>query len=188
MLVRKITENLTRVDGIMEVKHSYQFHKFPIFLTTSGLISALCGACNQFLFLWSRPNPRILEIRKEKSRDAARDRRGRENKEFVTLAGMLPFPHAIASQVDKASLIRLTISYLKLRDFAAALPKWAEQNHELHLKNRQVGTWARGQVMFCLNHISSYQCNLLKSCLIASQYIRYALITSLNVLKYKVRS
>ena len=92
-----------------------------------------------FYFYDSRPNPRILEIRKEKSRDAARDRRGRENKEFVTLAGMLPFPHAIASQVDKASLIRLTISYLKLREFAAALPKWPEQYHELHLKNRQVG-------------------------------------------------
>ena len=92
-----------------------------------------------FYFYDSRPNPRILEIRKEKSRDAARDRRGRENKEFVTLAGMLPFPHAIASQVDKASLIRLTISYLKLREFAAALPKWPEQNHDLHLKNRQVG-------------------------------------------------
>ena len=30
---------------------------------------------------------------------------------------MLPLPAAITSQLDKASIIRLTISYLKLRDF-----------------------------------------------------------------------
>ena len=69
--------------------------------------------------LSSRPNPRILELRKEKSRDAARSRRGKENREFVELAGMLPLPHAITSQLDKASVIRLTIAYLKLREFAA---------------------------------------------------------------------
>ena len=81
----------------------------------------------------------MQEMRKEKSRDAARSRRGKENKEFVELAEMLPLQRAITNQLDKASLIRLTISYLKLREFAAALPKWPEQNHELHLKNRQVG-------------------------------------------------
>lgn len=31
---------------------------------------------------------------------------------------MLPLPGAITSQLDKASIIRLTISYLKMRDFA----------------------------------------------------------------------
>ncbi len=31
---------------------------------------------------------------------------------------MLPLPAAITSQLDKASIIRLTISYLKLRDFS----------------------------------------------------------------------
>ena len=60
-----------------------------------------------------------MELRKEKSRDAARSRRGKENREFVELAGMLPLPHAITSQLDKASVIRLTIAYLKLREFAA---------------------------------------------------------------------
>ena len=73
----------------------------------------------KLLILSSRPNPRILELRKEKSRDAARSRRGKENREFVELAGMLPLPHAITSQLDKASVIRLTIAYLKLREFAA---------------------------------------------------------------------
>uniref|UniRef100_A0A8C9NXE2 BHLH domain-containing protein n=1 Tax=Spermophilus dauricus TaxID=99837 RepID=A0A8C9NXE2_SPEDA len=56
-------------------------------------------------------------LRKEKSRDAARSRRGKENFEFYELAKLLPLPAAITSQLDKASIIRLTISYLKMRDF-----------------------------------------------------------------------
>ncbi|XP_066247190.1 protein trachealess isoform X4 [Euwallacea similis] len=70
--------------------------------------------------------PGILEIRKEKSRDAARSRRGKENYEFYELAKMLPLPAAITSQLDKASIIRLTISYLKLRDFSGhGDPPWS---------------------------------------------------------------
>ncbi|XP_076314365.1 protein trachealess-like isoform X3 [Tachypleus tridentatus] len=67
----------------------------------------------------------ILEMRKEKSRDAARSRRGKENYEFYELAKMLPLPSAITSQLDKASIIRLTISFLKLRDFSSiGDPPW----------------------------------------------------------------
>ncbi|XP_055719637.1 neuronal PAS domain-containing protein 3-like isoform X3 [Salvelinus fontinalis] len=62
--------------------------------------------------------PQLQALRKEKSRDAARSRRGKENFEFYELAKMLPLPGAITSQLDKASIIRLTISYLKMRDFA----------------------------------------------------------------------
>ncbi|GIY15776.1 protein trachealess [Caerostris extrusa] len=58
-------------------------------------------------------------MRKEKSRDAARSRRGKENYEFYELAKLLPLPAAITTQLDKASIIRLSISYLKLRDFIA---------------------------------------------------------------------
>lgn len=132
---------------------------------------------------------RILEMRKEKSRDAARSRRGKENHEFYELAKMLPLPAAITSQLgimswvqtkrvtpnflpsihsfflsidertrpvfiisewagcfkqnsarywllfihllscsflDKASIIRLTISYLKLREFSSnGHPDWS---------------------------------------------------------------
>ncbi|XP_074604189.1 protein trachealess-like isoform X2 [Brevipalpus obovatus] len=72
---------------------------------------------------------RILEMRKEKSRDAARSRRGKENHEFYELAKLLPLPSAITSQLDKASIIRLTISYLKLRDFALnGEPSWSLSN------------------------------------------------------------
>ncbi|XP_034273885.1 neuronal PAS domain-containing protein 3 isoform X3 [Pantherophis guttatus] len=66
---------------------------------------------------WVTP-PSLQALRKEKSRDAARSRRGKENFEFYELAKLLPLPAAITSQLDKASIIRLTISYLKMRDFA----------------------------------------------------------------------
>uniref|UniRef100_M3ZCX9 Neuronal PAS domain protein 3 n=1 Tax=Xiphophorus maculatus TaxID=8083 RepID=M3ZCX9_XIPMA len=71
-------------------------------------LTLLCGCCVS----------RLQALRKEKSRDAARSRRGKENFEFYELAKMLPLPGAITSQLDKASIIRLTISYLKMRDFA----------------------------------------------------------------------
>lgn len=52
---------------------------------------------------------------KEKSKNAARTRREKENAEFFKLASLLPLPSAITSQLDKASIIRLTTSYLKMR-------------------------------------------------------------------------
>ncbi|XP_028326684.1 single-minded homolog 1-A [Gouania willdenowi] len=52
---------------------------------------------------------------KEKSKNAARTRREKENSEFYELAKLLPLPSAITSQLDKASIIRLTSSYLKMR-------------------------------------------------------------------------
>ncbi|CAM9894107.1 unnamed protein product [Lampetra fluviatilis] len=68
---------------------------------------------------------RLQMVRKEKSRDAARSRRGKENFEFYELAKLLPLPGAITSQLDKASIVRLTISYLKIRNFAAhGDPPW----------------------------------------------------------------
>ncbi|KPI99198.1 Protein single-minded [Papilio xuthus] len=54
-------------------------------------------------------------IMKEKSKNAARSRREKENSEFLELAKLLPLPSAITSQLDKASVIRLTTSYLKMR-------------------------------------------------------------------------
>ncbi|XP_055604606.1 protein trachealess isoform X2 [Uranotaenia lowii] len=72
--------------------------------------------------------PGLIELRKEKSRDAARSRRGKENFEFYELAKMLPLPAAITSQLDKASIIRLTISYLKLKEFSEnGVPAWNKE-------------------------------------------------------------
>ena len=55
------------------------------------------------------------ERRKEKSRDAARSRRGKESEVFYELAQQLPLPHSISSSLDKASIMRLTMSYLRVR-------------------------------------------------------------------------
>jgi len=55
-------------------------------------------------------------MKKEKSRDAARSRRGRENCQFYSLATLLPVPEETSSQLDKASIIRLTMSFLQLQD------------------------------------------------------------------------
>ncbi|KAJ4451602.1 hypothetical protein ANN_03071 [Periplaneta americana] len=58
---------------------------------------------------------RNSEKRKEKSRDAARCRRSRETEIFTDLAQALPMPQSTISQLDKASIMRLAISYLKVR-------------------------------------------------------------------------
>ncbi|GFS11762.1 single-minded homolog 1 [Elysia marginata] len=81
----------------------------------------------------------ILELRKEKSRDAARSRRGKENYEFYELAKLLPLPAAITSQLDKASIIRLTISYLRLRDFSChGAPQWTQEDgHHMGKINKE---------------------------------------------------
>uniref|UniRef100_A0A3Q2VSA2 BHLH domain-containing protein n=2 Tax=Haplochromini TaxID=319058 RepID=A0A3Q2VSA2_HAPBU len=57
---------------------------------------------------------RFLQM-KEKSKNAAKKRREKENGEFYELAKLLPLPAAITSQLDKASIIRLTSSYLRMR-------------------------------------------------------------------------
>ncbi len=53
--------------------------------------------------------------KEHKSKNAARNRREKENLEFFELGKLLPLPAAITSQLDKASVIRLTTSYLRMR-------------------------------------------------------------------------
>ncbi|TRY97725.1 hypothetical protein DNTS_003495, partial [Danionella cerebrum] len=55
------------------------------------------------------------ERRKEKSRDAARCRRSKETEVFYELAHQLPLPHSVSSHLDKASVMRLAISFLRTR-------------------------------------------------------------------------
>lgn len=55
------------------------------------------------------------EKRKEKSRDAARCRRSRETEIFTDLASVLPARAEEVEQLDKASVMRLAIAYLKVR-------------------------------------------------------------------------
>jgi len=70
---------------------------------------------------------------KEKSKNAARSRREKENAEFIELAKLLPLPAAITGQLDKASVIRLTTSYLKMRE-----------------------VFPDGKSRFCYSHFSSH--------------------------------
>jgi hypothetical protein len=66
--------------------------------------------------------------RKAKSRVAAKHRRSAENKEFTDLSKLLPLQQQIAAQLDKASIIRLTISYLRLHEFLAhGDPLWPNE-------------------------------------------------------------
>uniref|UniRef100_H2Z9T9 Uncharacterized protein n=1 Tax=Ciona savignyi TaxID=51511 RepID=H2Z9T9_CIOSA len=73
-------------------------------------------------------NVRINCVKKEKSRDAARSRRGKENFEFYELAKLLPVPSETSSQLDKASIVRLTMSYLQLRKFVSARNSTEKEN------------------------------------------------------------
>ncbi|TMS04778.1 hypothetical protein E3U43_009935 [Larimichthys crocea] len=59
------------------------------------------------------------ERRKEKSRDAARCRRSKETEVFYDLAHQLPLPHSVSSHLDKASIMRLAISFLRTRKLIA---------------------------------------------------------------------
>ncbi|CAF1197775.1 unnamed protein product [Rotaria sordida] len=66
--------------------------------------------------------------RKAKSRVAAKHRRSAENKEFTDLSKLLPLQQQIAAQLDKASIIRLTISYLRLHEFLShGDPAWPNE-------------------------------------------------------------
>lgn len=56
---------------------------------------------------------RNSEKRREKSRDAARQRRTQETNVFTELAKNLPLPESKSSQLDKASIMRLTLATLK---------------------------------------------------------------------------
>ncbi|XP_063047819.1 endothelial PAS domain-containing protein 1b [Engraulis encrasicolus] len=60
------------------------------------------------------------ERRKEKSRDAARCRRSKETEVFYELAHQLPLAHSVSSHLDKASIMRLTISFLRTRKLLSA--------------------------------------------------------------------
>ncbi|XP_030574146.1 hypoxia inducible factor 1 subunit alpha a [Archocentrus centrarchus] len=74
------------------------------------------------------------ERRKEKSRDAARCRRGKESEVFYELAQQLPLPHSVSSSLDKASIMRLTISYLRMRKLLSTDEPMAEEDAELDMQ------------------------------------------------------
>ncbi|CAL8286874.1 unnamed protein product [Lota lota] len=82
--------------------------------------------------------------RKEKSRDAARCRRGKESEVFYELAQELPMPHSVRSNLDKASIMRLTISYLRMMKLLSTDgPLVAEEEEESELGARLSGSYLK---------------------------------------------
>ncbi|XP_058051208.1 hypoxia-inducible factor 3-alpha isoform X1 [Ahaetulla prasina] len=80
---------------------------------------------------WKRARGRrwcrsTTEIRKEKSRDAARCRRSKETEVFYQLAHTLPFARGVSAHLDKASIMRLTISYLRMHKLLNS-GEWRDQ-------------------------------------------------------------
>uniref|UniRef100_A0A673HWL1 Hypoxia-inducible factor 1-alpha n=1 Tax=Sinocyclocheilus rhinocerous TaxID=307959 RepID=A0A673HWL1_9TELE len=73
--------------------------------------------------------------RKEKSRDAARSRRGKESEVFYELAHQLPLPHNVTSHLDKASIMRLAISYLRMRKLLSSDDEEKENELECQLNS-----------------------------------------------------
>uniref|UniRef100_A0A3B4XC12 Endothelial PAS domain protein 1b n=1 Tax=Seriola lalandi dorsalis TaxID=1841481 RepID=A0A3B4XC12_SERLL len=80
---------------------------------------------------------RSSERRKEKSRDAARCRRSKETEVFYELAHQLPLPHSVSSHLDKASIMRLAISFLRTRKLSSSSSDGDEdgQMDSLYLKS-----------------------------------------------------
>ncbi|EEB19024.1 Hypoxia-inducible factor 1 alpha, putative [Pediculus humanus corporis] len=85
---------------------SSNFSSFPPFFFVSNFNFFLCAFRNS-------------EKRKEKSRDAARCRRSRETEIFTDLANGLPLKQSVIAQLDKASVMRLVISYLKIQNLVS---------------------------------------------------------------------
>ena len=94
---------------------------------------------------------------KDKSKNAARNRRERENSEFNELGKLLPLPSAITCQLDKGSVIRLTTSYLRMRQI---FPE-GKNNTNLYMNSRiqLIRHLPAGiQYVYCYKRTIRYMC------------------------------
>ncbi|KAI4887865.1 hypothetical protein NFI96_015081, partial [Prochilodus magdalenae] len=76
------------------------------------------------------------EWRKARSRVAARSRREKESQLFREIAALLPLTPNVEAQLDKASVIRLTIAYLRLRALLDTPASSSVPAPALHLSSR----------------------------------------------------
>jgi hypoxia-inducible factor 1 alpha len=106
------------------------------------------------------------EKRKEKSRDAARSRRSKETEVFTDLATVLPVPQEQVSQLDKASVMRLAIAYLRVRDMINLVPEPPEpDDHKIlvddsiflkSLEGFLVVMSSEGDIVYMSENVSDY--------------------------------
>lgn len=91
------------------------------------------------------------EKRKEKSRDAARCRRSRETEIFTDLAQALPLSKESVAQLDKASIMRLAISFLRVRDMITLCKFHLNNNGDAYsLYNHKIVKILNNKVWKCL--------------------------------------
>lgn len=116
--VTQFTVSMTSLP-LVTLFSSYCIHAF--YCSFTWIICAVWGKrkAKTVVFLCDRPPISVCrtssERRKEKSRDAARCRRSKETEVFYDLAHQLPLPHSISAHLDKASIMRLAISFLRTR-------------------------------------------------------------------------
>ncbi|XP_036392347.1 hypoxia inducible factor 1 subunit alpha, like [Megalops cyprinoides] len=70
------------------------------------------------------------ELRKVRSRDAARCRRSQETEVFYQLAHTLPLPRRVSSHLDKAAIMRVTLSFLRMHSLLRSGSEKAEPRAE----------------------------------------------------------
>jgi hypothetical protein len=88
------------------------FDNLTFFLNSNVKLITYINALVNTMYVFSRNSER----RKEKSRDAARSRRSKETEIFTDLGSALPLPASVISQLDKATIMRLTIASFKIMD------------------------------------------------------------------------
>lgn len=97
---------------------------------------------------------RNSEKRKEKSRDAARSRRGKESEVFDQLGQCLPVSSTTLAQLDKASIMRVAISHLRLRKLfgyqEVDRPVTSCQSHSLMKKDKMDSFYPKAMEGFLL--------------------------------------
>ncbi|VVC35310.1 Hypothetical protein CINCED_3A022974 [Cinara cedri] len=110
---------------------------------------------------------RNSERRKEKSRDAARSRRSKETEIFSDLGSALPLPASVIGQLDKATIMRLTIASFKIMDalssmdFDEKLDEKESPPNMSEICNKALDgivliTTADGDIVFISENVSSY--------------------------------
>lgn len=88
---------------------------------------------------------------------------------------MLPLPAAITSQLDKASIIRLTISYLKLRDFSSqGDPPWNREQSSASKILKSKLNWIFGIIFVSFSLIKRLKDTFLKTvCQTESRFVKH---------------
>ncbi|XP_014088303.3 uncharacterized protein sima isoform X2 [Bactrocera oleae] len=115
------------------------------------------------------------EKRKEKSRDAARCRRSRETEIFSELAQILPLRKDDVNQLDKASIMRIAIAFLKVREMLELFPKIQDLLGDIKLDNNiDENSNSSTQMSISSTENSDGKFDLLK-CAEATQFIKQTL-------------